>query len=121
MDLKRFRPRKLLNRWAAMVQLGFFEANNGSTATRRLYGINRVKVVATRYALLAACPAFILVLPDSLGLHETPVWWFLASLTGGWAVFMLSAMAAAVGISMYRAARVRLAADRGEPSRYPRK
>ena len=111
----------MLKRWAALIQLAYFEANNGRTGSRRMCGITRARRIGVRYVILAIGPAFLLVIPDGLGLHGGPVWWALASVAGGWALFILLMMALATAISIYRAARVRLATDRGEQSRYPRK
>jgi selenocysteine lyase/cysteine desulfurase len=54
-------------------------------------------------------------------LAERLIWLTFVVVTSVWAVSILSAMIAAVSTSMYRAARVRLAVDRGQKARYPRK
>ena len=113
--------RILMERWAALLQLAAFEANNGRTGSARMRGIIRAHRIGVRYFFLAVGPVFILIIPDSMGLHGGPVWWALASVTGAWALFVLLMMTSATAVSFYRAARVRLATDRGDQSRYPRK
>jgi hypothetical protein len=121
MKLPRFNLRNTLKRWAWLVQLSCFEANNGRTATRRMSGINRSKRVVSRYALLAASPWLLVIIPDALGHHRGVAWWMLASTVGAWGVSVMLAMLAAMVLSIRRDARVRIATDRGKKARYPRK
>lgn len=84
-------------------------------------GIARARRIGTGYVILAVGPMFLLIIPDALGVHGSPAWWVLVSMTGAWALFVGLTMVGATAIAIYRAARVRLATDRGEKSRYPRK
>ena len=109
-----------LTRWGALVQLAYFEANNGTTGSLRMTGISRARRLAARYALLGVGPMFLLVISDALGLHEGLLWWTIASIGAAWGFFMLTIMVGVTGVSIWRAARVRRAMDRGQPTRRPR-
>lgn len=107
----------VLKRWAALVQLAYLEANNGRTASLRWTGITRARRIAFRYCFIGFGPVFLVIIPDALGLHGGLLWWGLASITGAWAMSMVILMVVVNALSIWRAARIRRALDRGEASR----
>lgn len=108
-----------LTRWAALLQLAYFEAN--SRGSRRFTGIARSRRISSLMVLYAVAPVFLLPLLERLGVQrETPLWWTCAAFLGAWAAAILTFMMSVTVLSLFRAAKVRRLMDASRLTRYPR-